>query len=229
MGFHAGADVAGSVVAHGGDLAVQQGGVNQLPLAGFIAVVEGGYDGTEGQHTGEQVNEGKAHPLGGAVGFAGEVHQAAIRLDDEVVAGLAGHRPGASVAGDGAVDDVGVESPDVIVAQPEARQGAGAEAFNHHIGVGSQLFDYGEAVVGFEVDGEAALVAVEGKELGAFAVPDRGPFAGFVAVAGLLNFDDIGAHIGQVLGAEGAGEGAGEVDDLDVVQGLRHCSGPRLC
>ena len=216
------------MVAHGGDLAVKEGGVDELAFAGFIAVVEGGYDGAVGQHPGEEVNQGEADALGRAIGFAGEVHEAAVSLDDEVVAGLVGHGAGAPVAGDGAIDDVRVDFLDVVVAEAHAGQGAGAEALDHHVGVSGEFFDDVQALFGLEIDGEAALVAVEGEELRAFAVPDGGPLAGFVAVVGFFDFDDVGAHVGEVLSAKGAGQGAGKVNDLDVVQRLRHRFSPHF-
>jgi hypothetical protein len=38
-----------------------------------------------------------------------------------------------------------------------------------------------------------------------------------VAAPGLLNLDDLGAHITQQHGAIGAGQGLGQIDDEDVV------------
>ena len=93
---------------------------------------------------------------GGAVRLAGEVHQAAVGLDDEVIAWFVGHRASASVAGNGAVHDVGVDGFDVLVAQPHAGQGSGAEAFDHHVGIFGELFDDAQALIGFEVDGQGS-------------------------------------------------------------------------
>jgi hypothetical protein len=73
-----------------------------------------------------------------------------------------------------------------------------------------------------EVEGEAALAAVDGKKIGAFAVNKRrAPAAGVVALARLLDLDDVGAGIGERLRAMRTGQDPGEVDDLDPGQRLR--------
>ena len=43
---------------------------------------------------------------------------------------------------------------------------------------------------------------------------------GVVAGAGALHLDDIGAEVGQELGAVGAGYAVGKVDDAQVGEGL---------
>jgi hypothetical protein len=44
------------------------------------------------------------------------------------------------------------------------------------------------------------------------------PLAGFVAEAGLLDLENRGAVVCEDLGAERAGEDAGEVEDADAVE-----------
>lgn len=46
----------------------------------------------------------------------------------------------------------------------------------------------------------------------------RAPGAGVVTGAGALNLDDVGAQIGQGLGAPGAGEDAGKVENANAVK-----------
>lgn len=45
------------------------------------------------------------------------------------------------------------------------------------------------------------------------------------ALPRLLNLDDVGAVVGQCLGAKGTGEDAGQVEDADVVEGAARCGG----
>jgi len=46
----------------------------------------------------------------------------------------------------------------------------------------------------------------------------RSPTAGFVALAGALEFNDLGAEVGEQLAAERSGEDAGGVQHADAVQ-----------
>ena len=47
----------------------------------------------------------------------------------------------------------------------------------------------------------------------------RAPVAGFVAGGGFFDFKDAGPEVAEVHGAEGAGDGAGEVDYEDAGEG----------
>ncbi len=45
-----------------------------------------------------------------------------------------------------------------------------------------------------------------------------GALARVVAAVGVLDLDDLGAHVGQDLGAHGSRDHAGEIDDADAVE-----------
>ena len=78
----------------------------------------------------------------------------------------------------------------------------------------------GLASRGAQVQGQAALVAVEGEEAGGKVAGEAGTHpAGVVAAAGPLDFDDIGAQVGQQQGAHRAGHNLGQVEDFDAGQG----------
>jgi len=73
-----------------------------------------------------------------------------------------------------------------------------------------------------QVKGEAALPAVDGEKIRAFAADKwRAPSARVVALLRLLDLDDVGAGIGQGLRAVRPGQDPGEVDDLDAGERLR--------
>jgi hypothetical protein len=73
-----------------------------------------------------------------------------------------------------------------------------------------------------EVEGEAALAAVDGKEVRALAVNKRGaPSAGVVTLARLLDLDDVGPRIRERLRAIRTGEDPRQVDDVDAGERLR--------
>jgi hypothetical protein len=73
-----------------------------------------------------------------------------------------------------------------------------------------------------QVEREAALPAVDGEKISAFAADKwRAPSAGVVALLRLFYLDDVGAGIGEGLRAVRPGEDPGEVDDLDARERLR--------
>ena len=75
-------------------------------------------------------------------------------------------------------------------------------------------------VVGvLEIERDGLFVAVDGKKVSAeVAEEGRAPPAGLVAAPGFFDLDDARAFVAEELGAEGAGEDAGEVGDENAVQ-----------
>ena len=65
----------------------------------------------------------------------------------------------------------------------------------------------------------ALLAAVDGEEVGAFAVDVGAGGAGDVAVGGALDLDDFGAEVAEDHGGVGPGEDPGEVEDADAFEG----------
>ena len=120
-------EVVGSQVGQHGDLRVEQCHVDDLALAGGVAVAQRREDGDRGIHAGEEVGDGDAHLLWAAAGqvvpLAGHAHQAAHALHGVVVAGAFSVRAGLAEAGDGAVDQ----------ARPAGAQRGGVQAVARHV------------------------------------------------------------------------------------------------
>src|SRR6185437_180551 len=146
-----------------------------------------------------------------------------LQLAVEGRGGLLG--PGAAEAGDPAVDEARVDRGERLVAEPEAVHHPAPEVLPHHVGAGHQALDDLDRLPAAQVEGDRALVAVHGEErgghlpLGPRAVGGRD--ARLVALVG-LDLDDVGAQEGQLVGAVGAGEVAGEVEDADAGERLGH-------
>ena len=64
-------------------------------------------------------------------------------------------------------------------------------------------------------------------ELRAHTVPKGGPVAGLVAAGRRFDLDHVGAHVAHHHRAEGSGQCASEVYDLDTVQSCIHFVPPR--
>ena len=84
----------------------------------------------------------------------------------------------------------------------------------------AQSLQEGAAAFGaFQIERNAFLVAVDAEEVGAVGTDEgRTPLAAFVSGAGVFDFDDAGAEIAEVHGAEGPGDGAGQIEDEDAFQ-----------
>ena len=184
-------------------------------------MVQSGHYGKGGPHTGADVGNGHAHFLRFAAGFAGNAHQAADALHNLVISRAALVRPILPEAGNGAVDDFGVDRPDGSVFQSEACHHAGGKVLDDNIGVSSQFEENLPGLFLFEVEGQAALVAVDGKEVGAF-VADKGrpPMAGVIAGSRQFDFDDLGPVVAQHQRAEGASQSPGQVQHAHPVKRL---------
>ena len=146
--------------------------------------------------------------------------QAGIGLDQQVLAGPRGHRPGAAEAGRRGVDDVGPDRLDLLVAEAQALHRAGPKVLHQHVGALEQAQDHRLAVRVLEVDGDPALVAVGRKVEGGEPV-DKGLGAGPVALEGAarrLDLDHVGAHVGEILRPCRALQVVAEADDAHAFE-----------
>ena len=226
--------VAGALVGQHGHAYVQQRQVDVLALAaaaaGVVARMQGGQDGAAGVHAGEKVDHGHPHTQGAAaglvIGVAGDAHEPAHGLYQHVVAGTRCIGSGLAEPGDRAVDQARVEAAQAGVVQAIACQASGLEVFHQHVALAGQFADEFLALGRGHVHGDRALVAVAGGEVtgvvggraGSVGKKGRAPVARVVTLAGFLDLDHIGPHVGQVLGAPGTGEHAREVEYAQVAQ-----------
>ena len=125
-------------------------------------------------------------------------------------------------AGGAGGDDARVDGGEGLVIEPEALHRAGPEVVGHDIRLGDKPIDDLAALVGACVDGEGALVAVEGLEVGAPAVGLQAKAAAKVAIRGLLHFDHVGAKVGKQDGRERPLLVTGEIEDADSIERAWH-------
>ena len=172
------------------------------------------------RHARDEIGDRRAHLHRWPVGKPRDVHEAALRLHDEVVAGAAAFRARLAKARDRAIDELLVQLAERRVPEPKLLHGAGAEVLENDV---AHLHEIGEDLARgrrLEVQRDALLVAVDRHEVGRLAPDERRPAPRVVALARLLDLDHLGAHVGEDHGAERAGEDAREVEDANAGERL---------
>ncbi len=177
---------------------------------------------------GVQVDNRRAAAYRRAIGLAGEAHQAAVRLQREIVGAHVRKGTFLAVGIELAVDHAGIDRAQRLVAQAEALHRARAKIVDDDVAAFRHAQRSGPAGVRRKVDADAALVAVEGNKRGAGALGVAGRVVGhaeiarFVAAARFLDLDDVGTEVAQHLRGGRRREDAREVEDADAVEGRRH-------
>ena len=150
------------------------------PLASTVA--KRGEDADRREEPCEDVDNRDPDLLRVALRLARDAHQAAERLEQEVVAG----QGGAGVAakpGDRAVDEPRVRLGESLVAETEAFHHPWHEVLDQHVRAERELQGLVAIARLGQVEGDRALVAVDGLEVGCAAgiVERRSPVARVVA------------------------------------------------
>jgi len=127
----AGREVAPALVGQERHHRVLHGHVDKGALALALAGVERRADGVGAEHAGRDVADRHPQLDRGAVGQAGDAHQAGSALHDLVVTGQRGAV--LAEAADRAVDQPRVEAFQVLVAQAQAGGGARPQVLDEHV------------------------------------------------------------------------------------------------
>ena len=173
-------------------------------------------DADHGEQAGGNVADRGADAGRRTAGMAGHRHDPAHRLDDHVVGRLAAVRSGVAEAGHRGIDqarETGVQGSPAVA---ELRHHARPVVLDQHVGARQQRLEHRAAVVGFEVEGDRLLAAVDRGEIGRLAVLERPDVAAVVARARHLDLDDARAEVAQHHRRVGAGEDARQVYDEQV-------------
>ena len=176
-------------------------------------------DAEGGEAARADVGDGHAHLGRRPAGKAGNRHQAAHPLGHEVEAAPVAIRAGAAEPGDAGIHQPGIDLRQRLVAQTQAVHDAGPEVLRHDVRRLRHAPEHRLALVRAQVQGDAALVAVQRQEAAGDVVGQARTHAPrVVAGAGPLDLDDVGAHVGQQHGAHGAGHDLRQVQHFDAGQ-----------
>ncbi len=132
--------------------------LDELALAGALALDVGGHDSGGRVDAGAGVADGGAAADGLAVGEAGHAHHAARGLGDHVEALVLAVRAGEPEALDAGHDDARVRRAELIVVEAQLLHQAGREVLDHHVGPLDHLQKERAAVGILQIDRHAALV-----------------------------------------------------------------------
>ncbi len=208
-----------AVVAGDGEAAVVQRHLDQAPAPRSAALEQRRQHGLAGVHAGHQVHHGDTELQRRRARLAVERHEAGLALDHQVVAGALGLGAAGVVAGHGAVDEVGLEGLELLVAQAQLLGAAGLEVVDHHVALRQQLVDDLQPLGTLQVEGDGPLVAVHAVVVGGLGLADaHAPVAGIVAAARVLHLDDLGPQVRQYLAAQRPGEHAGKIKHPHAVE-----------
>jgi hypothetical protein len=147
-----------------------------------------------------------------ASSLAGDAHEPAHRLGDEIEGRATAIRSAAAKPGNIAVDEVGIERPEPRLVETHVYENAAAEILDQDIAAGDQLGEHLAALFVPQVEGQRTLVAVEAGEVPAEPITDDTLSAHRIALAGGLDLDHLGSHVAEDHRAERPGEDAGQID-----------------
>src|SRR5262245_9084911 len=198
-----------------------------LPLAGGVALHERGEDTDHAVHAGPGVADRRPHVHRWAVRDAGDAHGAPHGLRDGLVALVVAIRPVGAEALDAREHEAGVDLAERGIAEAQPLDDAGTEVLQQHVGRLQQGAEDVLAARVLQIDRQAPLVRVERqveKAIGVGTVLQR--VSRRVALARLLDLDDVRTQPGQHLAAGRPRLVVGEIDDPDARQRLTHRSVP---
>src|SRR6266478_9831712 len=201
------------------DLRFEQRGVDPLPHAASLALDQRHQHRLSEQEAGAKIVDRNADPHRALTRQAGDRHQPAHALGDLVDARPLGVGPGLAEPGDAAIDYSRVDLLHRFVIDAEAMLYGRAKVLDDNVGLLRELEKNRFALLGLQVERQAALVAVQVLEIEPLASR-----TGHITprLARRLDLDDVGAPIGELANRSRPGAGMTQIEN--GVTGQRQCS-----
>ena len=202
--------------------AIGHGDVDVLAPAQPLPGKQGGGN-AEGSKQGAAAQVGDLHPGQGRAALAAAVGEHAVeRQVVDVVPGPLRPRPVRAVAGDGAVDEPGIDRLQRREPQAQPVHDPGSEPLQDHVRLCRQPLENLLALRLFQVQGQRPLVAVEDHMVAAVVAQQRRPPADVVPALGIFHLDHISAEIRQQHGAERPRQQTRQVEHFHTGKGSLH-------
>ena len=153
---------------------------------------------------------------------AGAGHQPRHGLDEQILAGQCAFRTLLPVPRDRGINEPWIDLAQRLIVEPEAIDDSRPEILNQHVRARGEAARHLLRLRAFEVERDAAHVAMRQQEEWADPVQEvvasaPGPLPG---APRRLDFDDVRAQVRQVLHPSGSKEELGQAQDLDSGQGV---------
>ena len=216
----AGVPIVMRKVAEPRDDRIEHRDVDKLPFAGLFPLIERQQNTDRGIHAGSDIGDGDA----GArrfVGIAGGGDNAALALNQEIVSLDVAIRTVLAVAGERAINQPRIQLAELFITEPKPAGDTRRIILEENIRALRQLLQNLPPLFFLDVDGQAALVAIEPNVTGRKPLHHRIPGANHVADAGPLDFDHFRAHVSEQAGRKRARQHLLESQDLDSIQRAR--------
>ena len=211
---------ARALVEQRGQHRVEQRDLDVAAGAGALALDQRGLDPGHREQPAHEVDDRRADLDRRAARLAGDAHEPAHRLQQQVVARQPGRALGGAERGDRARDEPRVaRRPQRVAVEAPGGEQPGPERLDQHVGARPQLARQLAVALVAEVERDRALVAVEPQVVGRLAVaPRRPPVARVVARLRPLDLDHVGAEVAQRHRGERPREHAREVGDEEAFE-----------
>ena len=178
-------------------------------------------------NAGENIGKGNADLLRFAIRRAGQIHDAAHRLDHEIIACTLGIRSALAKTGDRTIDQTRIDRFEAFIIKAILFQPADLEILDQHIGVGRKPPDRRLTFRRFEIHRNRALSAIACMEIGGREITTvggcnkgRAPCSRIIARSRAFHFHDIRAEISQSLANPRPRQNAGEFENADAGKGF---------
>jgi hypothetical protein len=207
--------------------------VHSLPLAGALARGEREEDAMHRVEAGADVGDGDPDPRRTGAGLTGDAHDPAHGLPEDVVPREAPVRAVGAEPADRRADEALVARlQHLLIAEAPLLECARLEVVDDHVGVLEQAqrdllalglgqVEHHAALVAIAEEVVRALAAVTGRCVWRVAARERRAPGARVVEGRRLDLDDVRAVVAEHHRADRAGEDAGQVDDLQLVE-CRH-------
>ena len=199
---------------------VDQRNLDSLATAKPVARDHGGEDCAGRGHRGSGVDDrhGRSHRHSAA--FAGQGHEPARGLKHRIVAAPGDRsRFVAPVARNRAIDQSRIVFRDAVIVEAEPFHDSIGKIFDDDVGARDELERDFPPRIGFEIERDAALVAIGAEIKGALSTAGGGHvMTTVITLDRHLDLDDLGAEVGELLRAVGPGEHLREIDHAQTLE-----------
>src|SRR5262245_27349862 len=214
--------------AHGNQSRLQHRDIDELALAAALAPKQRRSDCKSSRDASHGVGHRIADPQRRRLLISGYAHDAREALNDLVVGGVELERTVLAETGNRTIDQVRPHLFQRRIAELKPLHDAGTEVLNHHTRRGDETTKNVAAFRSLQVERERPLTSVLSQKrcahMGTIERRIGTELARQIARARHLDFDHIGAELGKLIAAEGAGQHIGQVEDAHTRQKPAHRS-----